>query len=77
MAAVGRWLVLAGLALVIVGALVWGLAHVPGLSKLPLGRLPGDVRVERDGVHFYFPIVTCLVLSALLSLVLWIVQRLR
>jgi hypothetical protein len=60
----GRWLVSLGLALVLVG-LAW-----PWLSKLGLGRLPGDIVIERGQSRFYFPVVTCLILSAVLSVVL-------
>jgi hypothetical protein len=56
-----RFLIIAGLALLAVG-LGW-----PWLSKLPFGRLPGDIHVVRDGFSFYFPIVTCLVISVVLS----------
>jgi hypothetical protein len=46
-------------------------------SRLPfrLGRLPGDIFIQGKNSTFYFPLVTCLILSALLSLVLWIVRR--
>jgi hypothetical protein len=60
----GRWLVSLGLALVLMG-LAW-----PWLSKLGLGRLPGDIVIERGQSRFYFPVVTCLILSAVLSVVL-------
>jgi len=43
--------------------------------KLGLGRLPGDIRIETESGGFYFPIVTCIVLSAVLSLVLWFLRR--
>lgn len=65
----GRWLVTVGVLLVVVG-LAW-----PWLSKLPLGRLPGDIVVEREHSRFYFPWVSCLVVSAVASLVLWLVRR--
>jgi Protein of unknown function (DUF2905) len=60
--------------LVIAGAgLIWILA-----PSLPwLGRLPGDIRIERENLRFYFPLVTCLVLSLVLSLVVWIVRLFR
>jgi Protein of unknown function (DUF2905) len=63
-------------ALIIIGAalIVLGLAW-PWVSKLGLGRLPGDIRVETEGGGFYFPIVTCLIISAVLSLVLWFLRR--
>ena len=64
-----RWLVIAGLLLVGIG-LLW-----PWLSKLPLGRLPGDIAVQRDGFSFYFPLMTSLVISVLLSLLLWLFKK--
>lgn len=64
-----RWLVTIGLVLVIVG-LLW-----PLLSKLGLGRLPGDIVIERGNFHFYFPIVTCIIVSVVLSLVFWLLNR--
>lgn len=39
-----------------------------------LGRLPGDIRIERENFHFYFPLVTCLLLSLVLSLILWAIR---
>lgn len=47
----------------------------PWLSKLPLGRLPGDIHIVKEGFSFYFPIVTCLVISLLLSLLIWLFRR--
>jgi hypothetical protein len=64
-----RWLVAIGLVLVLVG-LLW-----PLLSKLGLGRLPGDIVIERGNVRFYFPIVTCLIISIVLSFFLWLLNR--
>ena len=64
-----RWLVAIGLVLVLVG-LMW-----PLLSKLGLGRLPGDIVIERGNVRFYFPIVTCLIVSIVLSFFLWLLNR--
>jgi hypothetical protein len=62
--------------LIVTGAilLLAGVAW-PWLSKLGLGRLPGDIRVESESGGFYFPIVTCLVISAVLSLVVWWLRR--
>ncbi len=65
----GRWLILAGVVLVMLG-LAW-----PWLAKLGLGRLPGDLHIERDGFSFYFPITTSIVVSLVLSLVLWFLRR--
>jgi hypothetical protein len=67
--AMSRWLVTIGLVLVVVG-LLW-----PWLRDLGLGRLPGDVVIERGNVHIYFPIVTCIVVSVVLSLILWLMKR--
>jgi hypothetical protein len=63
-------------ALIVIGAvlLLAGLAW-PWLSKLGLGRLPGDIRIETESGGFYFPIVTCLVISVVLSLLLWFFRR--
>ena len=66
---VSRWLIAIGLVLVVVG-LLW-----PWLSKLGLGRLPGDIAMERGNFTFYFPIVTCLIVSIVLSLVFWLMNR--
>lgn len=59
------------LGLVIVAA---GVAW-PWLSRLPLGRLPGDLAYEREGLRVYFPFMTMLLLSALLSLALWFFRK--
>jgi hypothetical protein len=64
-----RWLVGIGLALVLLG-LLW-----PWLGQLGLGRLPGDIVIERGAFRFYFPIVSCLVVSVLVSLILWLLNR--
>jgi Protein of unknown function (DUF2905) len=64
-----RLLVLAGIALVVVGV-AW-----PWLSRLGLGRLPGDIVIRREHFSFYFPLVTCLIISAAGSLILWLLRR--
>jgi hypothetical protein len=64
-----RYLIIAGLILLAVGA-AW-----PWISKLPFGRLPGDIHIVRDGFSFHFPIVTCIVISVLLSIVFSIFRR--
>jgi hypothetical protein len=58
-----RWLVGIGVGLVVVG-LLW-----PWLGRLGLGRLPGDIVIERGEFRFYFPIMTCLVVSGIVSLI--------
>jgi len=47
----------------------------PYLSRIGLGRLPGDFVIERESMTFYFPLMTCLLLSVLLSLVFWVLNR--
>jgi Protein of unknown function (DUF2905) len=64
-----RFLIVLGLVILVVG-LLW-----PYLSKLGLGRLPGDIVIERENATFNFPLVTCLLLSLFLSLVLWLAHR--
>jgi len=66
----GLLLVALGLGLVVLGLLVWSGA----LSWF--GRLPGDIRVERDSVHVYVPIASMLIVSVALSLLLYLVRRL-
>ncbi len=58
-----------GVAAIIIG-LLW-----PWLGKLPLGRLPGDIVVERENFRFYFPLTTLLLASGLLTLILWLLRR--
>ncbi|MGN5478683.1 DUF2905 domain-containing protein [Cupriavidus basilensis] len=64
-----RTLIILGCLLVVAG-LAW-----PWLSRLPLGRLPGDIHIVRDGFTFYFPITTCIVISLFLSILIWILRR--
>jgi hypothetical protein len=64
-----RFLIVLGLAILIIG-LLW-----PYLGKLGLGRLPGDIVIQRENGTIYVPLVTCLLLSLLLSLVFWIANR--
>ncbi len=65
-----------GWALVIVGLVIAGIGLIwvlaPNLP--PLGRLPGDIVIERPNSCFYFPIVTCIVISVVLSLVMWLIR---
>jgi hypothetical protein len=64
-----RWLIVLGVALLAAG-LLW-----PWLAKLGLGRLPGDLRYERDGFTFYFPLTTGILVSVVLSLLLWLLRK--
>jgi len=67
----GKIMVIAGIGIAIVGLVVWLLG-----DKLRfLGRLPGDIRIEKENVRIYFPITTMLLLSVVLSFILWLVQK--
>ena len=70
MAPLGKGLILIGLLLIVAGALVWGFGQVPYL-----GRLPGDIYIRRGNATFYFPLVTCIVLSVVVSLALALMRR--
>ena len=69
MSDLGRILMITGVLLLGLGVLVWG------LGRVGFRGLPGDIRYESENVRIYFPVVTMLALSVLLSLVLWIIQR--
>lgn len=69
MDSLGKSLIVLGLLIAICGVVVWLLGRHGG------GFLPGDIVVERKNVRFYFPIVTCLVISAVLSAIAWLLRR--
>ncbi len=62
-------LITIGLVLVAAG-LLW-----PFLSKLPLGRLPGDIVIDRPGLKIFIPVTTMILVSVIISLILWILRR--
>jgi len=64
-----RILIVAGVVLIAAG-LLW-----PLIARLGLGRLPGDIAIERDNFRFYFPVVTSLVISVVLTLLFWLFRR--
>ena len=64
-----RTLVIIGLICVVIG-LLW-----PWLRQLPLGRLPGDILIVRENFRFSFPLTSCIVVSLLLSLLLWLLRK--
>ncbi len=66
----GRLLVIAGAAMVLLGLGLWS-----GIGPGWLGRMPGDIRIERGGSGFYFPIVTCIVISVIVSLLMSLFRR--
>jgi Protein of unknown function (DUF2905) len=66
----GRILMLVGAVVVLLGLILWS-----GFAPKWLGRLPGDIRIEREHSAFYFPIVTCIIISIVLSLLMSIFRR--
>jgi hypothetical protein len=66
---VARWLIILGVILVLAG-LLW-----PWLGRLGLGRLPGDIVVERENFRLYLPVTTSILISVVLSLILWWLNR--
>jgi hypothetical protein len=64
-----RFLIVLGLVIVAIGVL-W-----PILTRLGLGRLPGDLVIQRGSFSFYFPLATCIIVSVLLSVVFWLFNR--
>ena len=66
---VSRVLIVVGIILIVMGV-AW-----PLLQKLGLGRLPGDISIERDGFRFYLPITTSIIISLLLTLIFWLFRK--
>ncbi len=66
----GKFLVVVGLVVVAIGLLLWS-----GIGRGWLGRMPGDIHYSRGNFTVYFPIVTCILLSLVLSLILWLFRR--
>ena len=66
----GKFLVIAGAMIILLGAILWS-----GVAPRWFGRLPGDIRIEREHSAFYFPIVTCIIISIVLSLLFSIFRR--
>jgi hypothetical protein len=56
--------------IILLGGILW-----PYISKVPLGRLPGDIVIEKENFKFYFPIVTMILLSAVVSVIIWLLKK--
>ena len=67
---IGKMLIVFGTVMVVLGLALWN-----GFGAGWLGRLPGDIRIERGHSAFYFPIVTCIIISVVLSLILSLFRR--
>ena len=70
MSELGKLLMIAGLVLAAFGALLWA-----GLGKGWLGRLPGDIHYSKGNFSFYFPIVTCVLVSVVLTIIMWLFRK--
>jgi len=66
----GKFLVILGLLIAALGVLLWS-----GVGKGWLGRLPGDIHYSKGNFSFHFPIVTCLIVSVVLTLLLWLFRK--
>ena len=66
----GKVMFVFGLVIAAIGLLLW-----TGVGKGWLGKLPGDINYSRDNFSFHFPIVTCLVVSVVLTLILWLIRK--
>ncbi|MBV9106922.1 MAG: DUF2905 domain-containing protein [Verrucomicrobia bacterium] len=68
---IGKLVVLIGLLLVATGVILWRFPNLFGW----VGKLPGDISVQKENLSFYFPIVTCLLVSIVISLLSWLFRR--
>ena len=69
---IGRYLIVLGAAIIVIGIVLVVAGRFPGLR---IGRLPGDIYVERDKWRLYFPLATSILLSIILSFILWLFSR--
>jgi DUF2905 family protein len=67
---IGKVIFIIGLVLAAVGLCLWKFS-----GKLPLGRLPGDIVIEKPGFSFYFPLTTCILISIILTLLFWLLRK--
>jgi hypothetical protein len=70
MSHLGKTLIILGLVIAAIGVAVMLAGRIPGL-----GRLPGDIYIKKEGFSFYFPVTTCILISALISLLLWLLRK--
>jgi len=67
---IGKTLFVIGLLLATTGFFLWKLG-----GKLPFGRLPGDIEIQKQNFSFYFPVTTCILISVILTLVMWLLRK--
>ena len=70
MAGLGKSLIILGIIIIAIGIFITFAGKIPWL-----GRLPGDIHIKRDNFTFYFPLATCILLSVLISLILWLIKK--
>ena len=70
MAGLGKSLIIFGLIIIVFGIIITFAGKIPWL-----GRIPGDIQIKRDNFTFYFPLATCILLSVIVSLLLWLLKR--
>ncbi len=66
----GKYMVIGGLVIAVIGGLIWA-----GVGKGWFGQLPGDIHVDRGNFSFHFPIVTCILISVVLTVLMWLFRR--
>ena len=66
----GKWLIVLGLVIAAAGIILTFAGKIPWL-----GRLPGDIFIKRENFSFYFPLATCIILSAVVSFILWLLRK--
>ena len=69
----GKAIVIFGVVIVIAGIVIW----LAGDKLKWIGRLPGDIRVQRENFSFYMPVTTMIIISIVLSVILWLINRFR
>jgi hypothetical protein len=67
---IGKGLVILGVVIVAIGLIIWS-----GVGRGWFGQLPGDVNVSRGNFSFHFPIVTCLIISAVVTILMWLIRK--
>lgn len=67
----GKYIVIAGIVIIVIGLLVWKFGNIFSW----FGNLPGDIRIENGNSRFYFPVVSGILISIVLSLILWLIRK--
>ena len=68
---IGKYLILAGIIVIIIGFILWVFGH----KMSWIGNLPGDIKIEKENVKIYFPIITMILVSIALSLIAWLIRK--